>query len=56
MLVRQWLMPIISTTQEVESGKITVQGQYRQKVSKQTSWVWWNMPAIPAMWEVAEGK
>jgi hypothetical protein len=30
----QWLIPVIPTTQEAEIGRITVQGQPRQKVSE----------------------
>jgi hypothetical protein len=30
----QWLTPVIPTIQEVEIGRITVQGQPQQKVSE----------------------
>jgi hypothetical protein len=49
-------MPIIQSTQEAEIGRITVQGQSKQKVSKapisNNSWALWCMPVISALWEV----
>jgi hypothetical protein len=52
--------PIIPTTQEVEIGKVMVQGKPRQKASKtpvqQTSWVWWLTSTISAIQEAAGGR
>jgi hypothetical protein len=48
-------MFIIPATQEAETGRITVQGQLTQKVSKTpsqpVSQVWWYAPVIPGMQE-----
>jgi hypothetical protein len=48
----QWLMPVISTIQEAEIGRISVPGQSGQKVcetpiSISKNWMWYN-PVIPA--------
>jgi hypothetical protein len=47
-------MPVISTVSEGEIGRITVQGQLGQKLSKTpmiVSQAWWHVPVIPAVGE-----
>jgi hypothetical protein len=50
-----WLTPVIPAIQEAQMGRMTVQGQPRQKAketpSQPTSWMWWYVPIIPVMWE-----
>jgi hypothetical protein len=52
--------PVIPATWEAEIGRIFIQGQPRQKVSKtpsqQVSWTWWYTTMNPSMLEVVDGK
>jgi hypothetical protein len=45
-------MPVLSATQEAETGRVTVPGQPRQKFSETSSqpknWIWWCTSVIPA--------
>jgi hypothetical protein len=51
----QWLVTGIPTTQEVEIGRIAVQGQCRHKGSGTFNLInklgWWGTPVCPAMWK-----
>jgi hypothetical protein len=55
----QWLTSVILVTQEAEIGRITVQGQPVQKVSKtpiHIRWAWCYVPVIPVTQEVGQSR
>jgi hypothetical protein len=48
-----WFTSVIPDTQEVEIGRIVVQGQLRKKLvtlTQERNQAWWFALAIPAMW------
>jgi hypothetical protein len=54
-----WLTLVILATQEVEIGRISVQGQLGQKLcetpSQSRSWTWWYISVIPTTQKTSTG-